>query len=124
MVNFMGIDSIPPAFRDRLLYRHSPEVTLMRTTSDECARLGCIIAEKLNAAQGPVALYLPLRGVSAIDREGQPFWDPVADRTLFDALRSSVSSRVECVALDLHINDPAFADAMATRLAEWVVPAS
>jgi uncharacterized protein (UPF0261 family) len=89
----------------------------MRTTPEECARLGEIIADKLNRATGPAALFLPLRGVSAIDAEGMPFHDPTADAALFAALRAGLDrSKVELVELDLHINDPAFADAMADRL--------
>jgi uncharacterized protein (UPF0261 family) len=89
----------------------------MRTTPEECAELGRIIAGRLNEATGPVALFLPLRGVSMIDAEGMPFWLPEADAALFDAIRATVDrTRVELVELDLHINDPAFADAMADRL--------
>ncbi len=117
MANFGAIDSVPPRFRDRTLYRHNPQVTLMRTTPVETAEIGRVIATKLNAATGPVALFLPLRGVSQIDAEGMPFWSPEADAALFDAIRTTIDhARVELVELDLHINDPAFADAMSDRL--------
>lgn len=116
MVNFGPAETVPDRFRDRRLYAHNPSVTLMRTTPEECARLGEIIASKLNAARGPTSLLLPLRGVSALDREGQPFHDPVADAALFDAIRRTASSRIEQVELDHHINDPEFADAIAERL--------
>jgi len=116
MVNFWARDTIPERFRSRRLHVHNPNVTLMRTTAEECAQLGEIIARKLNAATGPTALLLPLGGVSALDRAGQPFHDPAADAALFDALRSHVGPNVELVELDLHINDPAFADAIASRL--------
>jgi uncharacterized protein (UPF0261 family) len=118
MCNFGALETLPERFRDRLVYRHNPQVTLMRTTPAECAELGRIIGEKLNAATGPVALFLPLRGVSMIDADGMPFWSPDADGALFDALRATVDPAVvELVELDLHVNDPAFADAMADRLA-------
>ncbi len=117
MCNFGAIDTVPERFRDRNLYRHNPQVTLMRTTPEECAELGRIIAAKLNEAAGPVALFLPLRGVSMIDADGMPFWSPEADAALFDAIRATVDrARVDLVELDLHVNDPAFADAMADRL--------
>ncbi|MCX7826983.1 MAG: Tm-1-like ATP-binding domain-containing protein, partial [Verrucomicrobiae bacterium] len=116
MVNFWAMETVPAQFRSRTLYKHSPNVTLMRTTPEECAKLGEIIAEKLNAAEGPTAMFLPLRGVSAIDREGQPFHLPAADAALFDALRRSLKPPVELIELDLHINDPAFAAAMAEKL--------
>lgn len=116
MVNFWAMETVPERFRSRAFHRHSPNVTLMRTTPEECARLGEIIAGKLNASRGPVALFLPLRGVSAIDREGQPFHLPEADAALFDSLRANIRPPVELIESDHHINDPEFADAMARRL--------
>ncbi|HRF48101.1 MAG TPA: Tm-1-like ATP-binding domain-containing protein [Anaerolineales bacterium] len=117
MVNFGGIETVPEAFKGRTLYKHNPTVTLMRTTPEECAQLGKIIAEKLNATTGPTVLFVPLKGVSMIDAVGQPFYSAEADAALFDALRVHVDrSKVELVELDLHINDPAFAAAMAERL--------
>lgn len=117
MVNFGPKETVPEAFRDRTLYVHNPQVTLMRTTPDENRRLGEIIAGKLNAATGPTTLVIPLRGVSMIDAEGMPFWSPEADAALFDALRANLDpSTVDLVELDLHVNDPAFADAVADRL--------
>lgn len=117
MCNWGPIDTVPARFADRNLYRHNPQVTLMRTTPEECAELGRIVAGKLNAARGPVALFLPLGGVSMIDAEGGPFWSPEADAALFDALRANLDrSKVDLVELDNNINDPAFADALADRL--------
>lgn len=116
MVNFHAEDTVPERFRDRTLYRHNPNVTLMRTTPEECREIGRRIAEKLNAAQGPTTLLIPLRGVSAIAGEGQPFHDPEADAALFDTLRREIRPPVEIVELDLHINDPAFADAAVERV--------
>jgi uncharacterized protein (UPF0261 family) len=116
MVNFAGYETVPPEFRERNLYRHNANVTLMRTTPEESAELGRIIAGKLNEATGPTVLLLPLQGVSAIDKEGGPFYDAEADEALFNALREGVRPPVEVVELDLHINDPAFADAIAERM--------
>lgn len=116
MVNFWAVDTVPEAFKHRRLYRHNANVTLMRTTADECAAVGRIIAEKLNKATAPTTLMLPLQGVSALDQEGHPFYDPEADAALFAALRENVSEAVTVVECDLHINDPAFADAIAERL--------
>ena len=117
MVNFGAWDTVPAQFKDRTLYKHNPTVTLMRTTPAECAELGRIIAEKLNKTTGPTALFVPLRGVSMIDAPGQPFHAPEADQALFEALRKHLDhTKVDLVELDLHINDPAFAEAMAARL--------
>ena len=116
MVNFGPRETVPEKFADRKLYVHNPNVTLMRTTPDECRQLGEIIARKLNAATGPTTLFVPLKGVSALDTPGKQFHDPEADAALFDALRRNVGPAVTLVELDLHINDPGFADAMAGRL--------
>jgi uncharacterized protein (UPF0261 family) len=117
MVNFYAPESVPAAFTGRIFYRHNANVTLMRTTADESARIGADIARKLSAATGPVSVLLPARGVSAIDREGQPFDDPAARRALHDAIRTGLPGG-DVRELDLHINDAAFADAAAARLLE------
>lgn len=116
MVNFGSADTVPVPFRKRNLYRHNATVTLMRTTPDECREIGFQIATRLNSATGPVVLMLPLRGVSMIDAEGEPFHDPEADRALFDSLRQHSGSRVRIVEIDAHINDPVFSHALAEEL--------
>jgi uncharacterized protein (UPF0261 family) len=116
MVNFGPPDTVPEKFRDRRFYQHNPTVTLMRTTPDENDKLGKEIAEKASAARGPTAVLVPLRGVSAIDAEGQPFWWPEADRALFESLRQWISPHVDVIERDLHINDPAFAEEAARTL--------
>jgi uncharacterized protein (UPF0261 family) len=120
MVNFGARDTVPPQFEDRNLYVHNPSVTLMRTTPAECAELGRIIARKLSGAQGPVALFIPLNGVSAIDVDGAPFHDPDADRALFQALRDHVTENIELHELEHNINDPEFAQAMVDKLVEYL----
>src|SRR5262249_48888490 len=98
----------------------NPTVTLMRTTPEENDALGKEIAHKASAAQGPTAVLVPMRGVSAIDAEGQPFWWPQADAALFQSLRSWMSPHVRLIELDLHINDPAFAAAAVGILLEMM----
>lgn len=117
MVNFGPADTVPPEFAGRNLFVHNPTVTLMRTTPEEMAELGRRIATKLAAATGPTELFIPLRGVSAIDVEGGPFRDAEADATLFAELRAGlVGSGVVVHELDQAINDPGFGAAMARAL--------
>lgn len=116
MVNFGPFETVPPQFRDRVLYKHNPTVTLMRTTPQECVELGRVIAEKLNQAQGPLTLFVPLKGVSLIATEGQVFHDPAADEALFGALRDHLDPDLDLQELDLDVNDPEFARTMADRL--------
>jgi uncharacterized protein (UPF0261 family) len=115
MVNFGPPETVPAKFASRRFYQHNPTVTLMRTTPEENAELGRQIAKKAGLAEGKTAILLPLRGVSAIDAEGKPFWWPEADAALFEAIRRNVPANVELIELDLHINDLAFAES-ATRL--------
>jgi uncharacterized protein (UPF0261 family) len=116
MVNFGPSETVPAEFRDRLLYKHNPTVTLMRTTPEECAELGRIIADKLNGARGPLTVFVPLKGVSLIATEGQVFHDPAADEALFGTLRENLDPEVDLRELDLDVNDPEFAHALADRL--------
>ena len=115
MVNFGGLDTVPEKFRGRKLHVHNPQVTLMRTTAAECAEAGRWIAERLNRMEGRVRFLIPEHGVSALDAPGQAFHDPEADRALFEALASGVRQNANrrLVRLPLHVNDPAFADALA-----------
>ncbi len=114
MVNFGPPETVPAAFRGRLFYRHNPQVTLMRTTAEECERIGRWIAERLNRMDGPVTFFLPEGGLSALDAPGQPFHDPEADRALFATLEALVrpTASRRLVRLPHHVNDPAFADAL------------
>ena len=117
MVNFGPADTVPPEFAGRNLFVHNPTVTLMRTTPEEMAELGRRIATKLAAATGPTELFIPLRGVSAIDVEGAPFRDAEADAMLFAELRAGLAgSGVVVHELDQAINDPGFGAAMARAL--------
>jgi uncharacterized protein (UPF0261 family) len=121
MVNFGPRDTVPPQFEGRNLYVHNPTITLMRTTPEENAELGRRIARKLNGADSPTVLFVPLKGVSAIDVDGQPFRDAEADDALFAALREGIdTTKVEVHEIDADVNDPAFATAMADRLHELV----
>ena len=117
MVNFGPEDTVPAKFEGRRFVVHNPTVTLMRTTPEEMAELGRRIATKLAAATGPTQLFVPLRGVSAIDVDGAPFRDAEADEALFTALRDGLKgSDVTLVELDQAINDKGFGRAMADAL--------
>ena len=122
MVNFWGPDTVPEKYRSRKLYYHNSNVTLMRTTAQECALLGQWIAKKLNACEGQVRLLIPQKGVSALDVEGGDFWDPEADAVLFDSLEATLeqSENRRLVFLPHHINDPEFAAAAAETYLEIV----
>lgn len=116
MVNLGPLELIPEAFKSRRLVQHNVTMTLMRTTPEECAELGRRIAERLNEASAPVTVFLPLGGVSAVATPGGPFHDADADAALFDAIRSNLRAPVSLQEIDVDINDPQFALAMADTL--------
>ncbi len=120
MVNFGPMNTVPDKFQNRKLYKHNATITLMRTTPEENAQLGEIIARKLNQAAGPVTLFIPLKGVSMIATEGGAFYDPEADKALIDALKQNLNNNVEVRELNMDINDPRFAQAMTDRLVEYM----
>jgi uncharacterized protein (UPF0261 family) len=117
MVNFGGFDSVPEKYRNRNLYRHNPQVTLMRTTVEENRTLAEWIAERLNRCEGEVRFLIPEGGVSAIDAPGQPFHDPDADRMLFDTIEKHLikTERRRLIRLPHHINDPKFSAALVEQ---------
>jgi uncharacterized protein (UPF0261 family) len=118
MVNFGAIETVPSPFKGRNLYVHNPQVTLMRTTPEENARMGVWIGERLNLCEGPVRFLLPEGGVSVLDAPGMAFHDPAANAALFAALEETVvqSARRRLIRVPYAINDPLFTDAL---LAEY-----
>jgi uncharacterized protein (UPF0261 family) len=110
MANFGGLDTVPEKYKKakRTFYEWNPSVTLMRTNQEENERMGKVFAEKANAAKGPVAFLIPLKGVSILDGDGQPFCDRVADKAMFNAIKSDLKESVTVVEMDNNINDPEF----------------
>jgi uncharacterized protein (UPF0261 family) len=122
MVNFWAPETVPEKWQARLFYQHNANVTLMRTTAEECHAIGVWIGQKLNACEGPVRFLIPEKGVSALDIEGGAFWDPEADAALFSALEATVrqTDRRRIERLPLHINDPEFAEAAVAAFRELI----
>ena len=118
MVNFWAPETVPKEFADRRFYPHNPNITLMRTTPDECRRLGQIIARKLNISSGPVTVLIPLGGLSVIDAPDGPFWWPEADRALVEALKADLRPDIPVVEVDANVNDPEFSRLCAQTLLE------
>jgi uncharacterized protein (UPF0261 family) len=116
MVNFGPPETVPQRFAGRRFYAHNPQVTLMRTSPEESAALGQLVAGKVNASRGPVQVLLPRRGLSVIGVPGGPFHDPAADAALFEALESGLRPDISCSSLDCGINDSAFARAAVEAL--------
>jgi uncharacterized protein (UPF0261 family) len=123
MVNFGPRETVPTKFAARKFHVHNASVTLMRTTPEENAQLGEEICRKVAAAEGPAAILLPLRGVSAIDADGQPFDDPVAREALYNAIRRNRAG-IEVIENEAHINDERFAEVAVEELLSLIRKAS
>jgi len=122
MINFGAFASVPDQYKTRTLYQHNPQVTLMRTTPDENAKMGAWIAERLNCCQGPIRLLIPEGGLSALDSQNQPFWDPEADSVLFTALEQNLHQTAKRVIIrtPYHINSSEFSNLLLQHFLEIV----
>lgn len=124
MANFWGIETVPEKYRQRSLYKWNPNVTLMRTNVEENTQMGEMLAEAANLATGPVAVLIPLKGVSMLDSEGNRFWDPEADQACYDAIKQNLKPGIPVIELDYNINDPEFSEAVASTLLDMLEKSS
>ena len=120
MVNFGPKETVPEKFKNRNLYVHNENVTLMRTTKEECEKIAIDICDKLNQSTSKVALMIPLKGVSAIAIKGQVFYDEKADEALFSTIRKNIKPNIELIELDYAINDEEFSNALALKLLSYL----
>lgn len=120
MANFDAIDTVPEKYKKRRLYQWNPNVTLLRTNVEENTRIGEMIAAAANAATAPVAILLPLKGVSMLDTEAGDFWDPEADQACYDAIKENLRPGIPVIEMDNNINDPEFADKAAGMLLDML----
>ncbi|MCI0713716.1 MAG: Tm-1-like ATP-binding domain-containing protein [Chloroflexi bacterium] len=120
MCNFWARDTVPTQYQNRTLYEWNPNITLMRTTPEENARMGEIFAEKLNKATGPIAVYIPLGGFSELDPAGKPFHMPEATTAFVETLKAGLREDIAVIEMDTDINDPAFSEATAQALLDML----
>lgn len=120
MCNFWAPETVPDKYKGRLFYQWNPNVTLMRTTPEENARMGEIFAEKLNQARGPVAVFIPTLGVSELDAPGKPFWWPEANQAFVEALKKNLRPDIPVTIMENNINDPEFAGRLAETLLDML----
>jgi len=113
MANFWGVETMKEEYQQRNIYKWNPNVTLLRTNVEENIQMGQMIAVAANAATAPVAIVLPLKGVSMLDSEGGQFWDPAADQACFDAIKQNIKPGIPVIEMDNNINDPEFSAKVA-----------
>jgi uncharacterized protein (UPF0261 family) len=124
MVNFWAYETVPSQFKERNLYRHNSNVTLMRTTPEEAARIGRFIVDKLNRMEGPVRFLIPEGGLSGLDKPGGAFRDAAANQALFKEINNNFRTTKDrkLVSLPHNVNDQAFADALVANYNEIAGP--
>jgi uncharacterized protein (UPF0261 family) len=120
MANFWAPETVPEKYADRLFYEWAPNVTLMRTNPEENQKMGKIFARKLNAASGPVAVFVPMGGFSQIDAPGKPFWWPEANQAFVEGLKSELNPEIPVVISDKNVNDPEFSGQVAQKLLDML----
>jgi uncharacterized protein (UPF0261 family) len=120
MCNFWGIETVPEKYRSRSLYEWNPNITLMRTNVEENTIMGEMIAAAANQSKGPVAILLPLKGVSMLDSPGNMFWDPEADEACYEAIKRNLKPGIPVIEMDNNINDTEFSDKAASLLLEML----
>lgn len=120
MVNFWGINTVPDRFKNRQLYEWNSNVTLMRTTPDENHRLGSLLAKKINQSTGPVAVFLPLKGISELDSPEGLFWNPQANDALFQTIKDKIRNDIPIYEIDCNINDEQFSNQISQKLLEFL----
>ncbi|KAG9449713.1 hypothetical protein H6P81_009678 [Aristolochia fimbriata] len=120
MVNFGAKHTIPAKFGDRRIHIHNDQVSLMRTTVEENLKFAKFIAEKLNKSSSKVCVCLPMKGVSALDAPGKPFYDPEATSAIINELEQLIIATEErqVKKLPYHINEPEFVDALVNSFLE------
>jgi uncharacterized protein (UPF0261 family) len=109
-------EDVPAKFKGRPVYTHNPEFTLVRTLPDEMRQLGRIFAERLNGAVGPVEVMVPTAGLSIPSTPGDVFWNPESDAGFLAELRAALDPGIPVTTYANHINDAAFAHAVADRM--------
>lgn len=120
MANFGGVETMPEKYRSRNLYQWNPNVTLLRTNVEENVKMGEMLAAAANAATAPVAILIPLKGVSMLDSPGGQFWDPEANKACFETIKKNVKPGIPVIELDYNINDPEFSGKVAETLLDML----
>ena len=118
IITFDMTQGVPEHLRGRKLSVHTPVRVVARTTKEERAELGRVMAEKLNKAIGPTAVIIPKQGFSAADKEGNDWYDPEANLALINALKRELKPEIKLVEVDANINDKLFAETAAILLHE------
>ena len=105
-------NNVPDKFRDRNIFYYDFR-SAVRLSLKETRFIAGQLAEKLNQDISGIKVLVPMRGWSEADGEGRPLYDPVAQDEFMKILRHDLDPKAEIMEVDLHINDPSFAEIAA-----------
>lgn len=120
LLDFAGWQEIPDQYTDRPFHEHNRLIKSSVFNGDERRAWIRELADRLDAATGPVHFFLPTQGVEAWDKEGGETHDPEALAAMVDEARKIMPGRVSMTELDTHINDSAFCDAVLAQFDAWL----
>ena len=115
-----NVGTVPAALSDRPVFDHNPEYVLVRASPEEMVKLGEVMAERLNLANGPLIVAVPTQGLSIPNVPGGPFWDPPADAGFLASLRNNMREDIPVLTYERHVNDPEFGREVAQLFIELV----
>ena len=113
IINFLGPETIPEKYRNRMSRRHNQQATGIKLKDEELKQVAETVAGKLNRATGPVKVLIPTRGFSAYEYDGSDFFDISSDRVFIETLKGSLNKRIEVKEIEANINDDKFAQEVA-----------
>lgn len=119
-VVIFGNEPLPSEFKDHRVYRHIPEIQVVRQKPENSGAIAYVMAEKLNRAKGPTRVLLPTRGFSELSRENKIFRDPESDAAFTEALKSRLNESVMVKEVDAHINDDLFAEEVLREILDMI----
>ena len=128
VVSFSGMDVIDmtrtfyesgdlPNREGRKVFKHSPEIYHVKVTLEEARKGAALMAKRLNAFTGPVAVVAPMRGFRDNTQPGDALYDPEVDACLRDTVKAALAPHVKWIEVDCNANDPLFAE---TVMSTWL----
>jgi uncharacterized protein (UPF0261 family) len=116
-VLFESVRKAPEKYRERRHMVHNAQMTCFAPTPEEMVAAAEEMIERLNRSQGPALVVLPRKGFSRPNQEGAPLYVPEGNQAVIEAFKTSLRSEVPVILVDLHLNDPQFADTVADCMA-------
>jgi uncharacterized protein (UPF0261 family) len=99
-------------FPGRPYHVHNAAITTIRTKRSEVRSIAKRLTGYFTEARGPVSVVIPMKGFSAWDKEGGPFYDADAINIFVRTIQSKLPSQIRLHLLPYHINDPEFSQAL------------